>query len=47
MDVEDMTLSNTLNGMSQEGFDLIVAADVFVYFGSFGTNISRFGISLC
>jgi predicted TPR repeat methyltransferase len=34
MDLEDMTLSNTLNGLSQEGFDLIVAADVFVYFGS-------------
>lgn len=40
MDLEDMTLANTLNdagndtNQSSQCFDLIVAADVFVYFGS-------------
>jgi predicted TPR repeat methyltransferase len=37
MDLEDMTLSNTLNGTLVRGFDLIVAADVLVYFGDLET----------
>jgi predicted TPR repeat methyltransferase len=41
MDLEDMTIANTLNNtfgngtdQSSKSFDLIVAADVFVYFGN-------------
>merc|ERR1711957_511054 len=37
MDLEDMTLDNTLHRISNKdisGFSLIVAADVLVYFGS-------------
>ncbi|KAL3919204.1 MAG: hypothetical protein SGILL_003874, partial [Bacillariaceae sp.] len=39
MDLEDMTLSNTLNGTTATGFDLVVAADVLVYFGDLGNII--------
>jgi predicted TPR repeat methyltransferase len=46
MDLEDMTLSNTLSDKSQEGFDLIVAADVLVYFGSL-ERIFQVLASLC
>ena len=46
MDLEDMTLSNTLNRAEDApvlaGFDLIVAADVLVYFGSLSTILSTF-----
>ncbi|KAG7338698.1 methyltransferase and TPR repeat domain containing protein [Nitzschia inconspicua] len=46
MDLEDMTLANTLNGFSQKNFDLIVAADVLVYFGSLEKILKVFA-SLC
>ena len=39
MDLEDMTTSNTSNGTTANGFDLIVAADVLVYFGNLETII--------
>jgi predicted TPR repeat methyltransferase len=37
MDLEDMTLSNTLNGTLVLGFDVIFAADVLVCFGDLET----------
>jgi len=44
MDLEDMTLQNTLanKGGNIQGFDLIVAADVFVYFGSLDKVLAKF-----
>ena len=49
MDLEQMTVDNTLllrdtvpDASSSEGFDLIVAADVFVYFGSLENLLSTF-----
>jgi len=45
MDLEEMTLENTLNRGPNDtlpGFDLIVAADVFVYFGSLSNLILTF-----
>ena len=44
MDLEDMTLQNTLanKGGNIQGFDLIVAADVFVYFGSLDKVLATF-----
>ena len=46
MDLEDMLLSNTLNRAEDtpdsDGFDLIVAADVLVYFGSLSKILSTF-----
>jgi predicted TPR repeat methyltransferase len=44
LDLEDMTLENTLKPVSKDtpGFDLIVAADVFVYFGSLEKIIGTF-----
>lgn len=46
MDLEEMTTANTLDGFSQVGFDLVVAADVLVYFGSL-ENILQVFASLC
>ena len=45
MDLEEITLGNTLHRMSHEdisGFDLIVAADVLVYFGSITKLLKTF-----
>jgi len=45
MDLEDMTLQNTLANKGSDniqGFDLIVAADVFVYFGSLDKVLATF-----
>ena len=44
MDLEDMTISNTLQPLqtTTKAFDLIVAADVFVYFGSLDNIIKTF-----
>ncbi|CAJ1939424.1 unnamed protein product [Cylindrotheca closterium] len=45
LDLEEMTLENTLYRHSNklgEGFDLIVAADVFVYFGSLEAVLNTF-----
>eukprot|EP00522_Entomoneis_paludosa_P018187 CAMPEP_0172446638 /NCGR_PEP_ID=MMETSP1065-20121228/6196_1 /TAXON_ID=265537 /ORGANISM="Amphiprora paludosa, Strain CCMP125" /LENGTH=414 /DNA_ID=CAMNT_0013197809 /DNA_START=116 /DNA_END=1360 /DNA_ORIENTATION=+ len=45
LDLEDMTIDNTLGTLSQPTttfFDLIVAADVFVYFGSLEVILAKF-----
>ncbi len=45
MDLEDMTIANTLNHVSRnqiEGFDLVIAADVLVYFGSLDKILKTF-----
>ena len=44
MDLEEMTIANTLNRKEDKfpGFDLIVAADVLVYFGSLSRLLSTF-----
>lgn len=45
MDLEEMTVANTLNRNEDKrlpGFDLIVAADVLVYFGSLSKLLSTF-----
>lgn len=45
LDLEEMTLENTLAKSSEagiEGFDLIVAADVLVYFGSLSVLLHTF-----
>ena len=44
MDLEDMTFENTLqdNSKTISGFDLIIAADVLVYFGSLQTILKVF-----
>lgn len=44
MDLEDMTVGNTLNHVSNqiEGFDLVIAADVLVYFGSLDKILKTF-----
>ncbi|GFH45219.1 hypothetical protein CTEN210_01693 [Chaetoceros tenuissimus] len=41
LDLEDMSIENTLKGKG-DGFDLIVAADVFVYFGSLANVLKTF-----
>ncbi len=45
LDLEEMTLENTLtkeNHVAAKGFDLIVAADVLVYFGSISNLLQTF-----
>ena len=44
MDLEDMVISNTLDTLEKpiKAFDLIVAADVFVYFGSLDNIMKTF-----
>jgi predicted TPR repeat methyltransferase len=42
MDLEDMTLDNTYPEGNGRGFDLIVAADVLVYFGSISNLMKTF-----
>ena len=44
LDLEEMTLKNTLTkgGSNVKGFDLIVAADVLVYFGSISNLLQTF-----
>ena len=45
LDLEDMTLQNTLSNKGSstiQGFDLVVAADVLVYFGSLSSVLQTF-----